>query len=136
MEPGLSDLQAGVVNAFLDQFEADPDWSTGFVYADYANARDGAGPLCKAFLVRRPPDPERPDYVALEWATIAALIALQKGYTRAGQAFEHLDLEIEAADGRYRFHFGRDGALPGAEQDGALKSGQLLQRYQEMIARS
>ena len=136
MEPGYVALQDRVANAFLDQFEDDPDWVTGFVHADFSDGSGDVGPVCKAFLVRRPPDRELPDYVPLEWATIEALIGLQKGYACNGEAVDQLDLEIEAADGRYRFQFYRGTAQAADGHDSPSATGYLLQRYCAILARS
>jgi hypothetical protein len=136
MEPGYVALQDRVVNAFLDQFEDDPDWTIGFVHADFSDASGDFGPVCKAFLVRRQPDPERPDYVPLQWATIEALIGLQKGYASNDEAFDQLDLEIEAGDGRYRFQFYRDTAPPAGGSGSRSGAGHLMQCYREILARS
>lgn len=136
MEPGYVALHDRVANAFLAQFEDDPDWVIGFVHADFSDVSGDVGPVCKAFLVRRPPDPELPEYVPLEWATIEALIGLQKVYASNDEAFDQLDLEIEAADGRYRFQFYRATAQPADGQDSPTATGHLLQRYRAILARS
>ena len=136
MEPANIALQERVVNAFLDQFEDDPDWVIGFVHADFSDQSGDFGPVCKAFLVRREPDPERPDYVPLEWATIEALIALHKEYGSNDEAFGQLDLEVAAGDGRYRFRFYRDAARPSGGQDNSPGAEHLLRSYRAILART
>lgn len=136
MERMPSQLQSDLVNAFLDQFEHDEGWSVGFIHAEFPDPESGIGPFCQAFLVRRPADPDKPDYVALDWPIVSALIALQAGYAEIGQAPQQIDIEIEAGDGRYRIEFSDEPSSRLAGQADPLAKDRLLRRYRDIVSRS
>ncbi len=133
MEASLAQLQADVVNAFLDEFEERSGWSKGFVHAEFALVEDVPQLLAEAFLVPDQPDPVRPDYVPLGWPVLRALEALCVGYAREGQAFAQLDLLVAAPDGRYRFTFSREPSLRLAGKPDAAAESYLADRYAELL---
>ena len=133
MQPQLAQLQDDVVNAFLDEFEADEGWTRGFIHAEFELSEDVPVSLAEAFLVRKNPDPDRPDYVPLGYPVLRALEALHAGCRQAGQGFAQLDLLIASQDGRYRFEFSHRPSrrLAGVEDPDA--DSYLAERYAKLL---
>lgn len=136
MSPSLTQLQADVVNAFLDEFEEDADWVTGFVHAEFSLSGGTPQSLVEAFLIRSAPDPKCPDFVPIGWPTIKALEALHVGYRAAGQPFERLDLQIAAPDGRYRFEFSQQPSLRLAGEPDPAAESDLAERYAALLRKA
>ena len=133
MQPQLAQLQADVVNAFLDELEGDEGWTRGFIHAEFERAEDTPLSLAEAFLVRNNPDPDRPEYISLGYPVLRALEALHEGYRLAGHGFAQLDLLIASHDGRYRFEFSpRPSRRLAGEHDPEADT-YLAERYADLL---
>jgi hypothetical protein len=133
MQPQLAQLQADVVNAFLDEFEVDEGWTRAFIHAEFELIEDTPLSLAEAFLVRTDPDPERPDYISLGYQVLSTLEALHAGYRQAGQGFAQLDLLIASPDGRYRFEFSTQPSRRLAGERDPDADTYLTERYCELL---
>lgn len=133
MAESLAQLQADVVNAFLDEFEDRPGWTKGFIHAEFAVIGDTPQSLAEAFLVGERAGAAGPEHVPLGWPVLRALEALWTGHARAGQGFAQLDLLVAAPDGRYHFAFSSEPSLRLAGKPDPAAEIYLAERYAEIV---